>query len=328
MRVLVAVEAWPGTGSGEALAASEAAEVIRETWLATNPEIQVDVRQLASGNPRSADVLTETLSVAGSVQMATAPGAIWLAPAGGAKRWSPTDLGLALRELAAQRENRTVYIPVGDEAPAGDATELWGNDPSELRKKLASLAIVALVSAARPLLGFNGMSAAVRLGRESDPALAQAAQVQEDRWRTIAETADPVAGSVSLLGNDRLSQQPGTGAAGGLAYCLAVVGAKLLPAASTIVAQSGIGDACRDAVISLTVLPEVSPRNIDHGPAAAIAAASGTVGTPSVLLSHDLQVGRRDLMSTGITSAHTADAGIVGLADGIRRIAQTWTPRR
>src|SRR5690606_3711382 len=161
----------------------------------------------------SADAVAGSQSrVGGALAVSTGQGLV-LAPADDERRWNPQALATALLGLAADAARDaqpvTVMVPLGDESPAGDATDLWGGGLAATRKALAPLTMRALVQGTRPLLGFHGMSAAVRAGRESDIALAQSAQDQEQRWSQIAREADALAGPPGLIGPTRLSDSPG-----------------------------------------------------------------------------------------------------------------------
>lgn len=275
-----------------------------------------------------ADAVDGHRSRAGGTEVVEGPGGLWLAPANGASRWNPQGLSTALLGLAAAGEKRVVHVPLGDEPPAGDAVELWGGNAPALRKALATLAVFALPGLNRPLLGFHGMSSAVRDGREHDSAIAMAAQEQERQWAAIALEGDALAATGALLGPSRLSDAPGTGAAGGLAYCLAVLGARLAPASAYVVEAWGIRAASENADLMAAVTGEITPRTLDHGIAQAVAAQAGLRAVPAVVLAPSVQVGKRDLMAAGVASAHEAALGERGLSEGVRRIAQTWTPVR
>jgi glycerate kinase len=213
---------------------------------------------------------------------------------------------------------------LGDEDPAGDAGDLWGGSIAAARAGLTSLAMIALVASSRPLLGFHGMSSAVRAGREADAALATAAQEQEQRWSAMALEGDAIAGAASLIGPSRLSEAPGAGAAGGLAYCLAALGARLTPGAAYVAGALGLGEAAQGADLLVAVTGELTPRTLDAGIASAVAAHAARTGLPAVVLASHVHVGKRDLMAAGLASAHEAGPGRAGLEDGVRRIAQTW----
>ncbi len=255
-----------------------------------------------------------------------------LAPSGSATRWNPHDLSTALLGIAASAsasgERVTVVVPLGDEPPAGDATDLWGGGLEALRTALASITVVALVSASRPLVGFHGMSSALRDGREGDLAIGAAAQEQEARWSAIALAADAVVGRPGLIGPARLSDVRGSGAAGGLAYCLAAAGARLTPASAFLYDLAGAAEAATRANLLVAVTETLTPTALDHGLVVPVAAAAGARAVPCVGIAPSVQVGRRDLMAAGVASAYEAEPGINGLAAQVQRVAHTWTPHR
>jgi len=76
------------------------------------------------------------------------------------------------------------------------------------------------------------------------------------------------------------------------------------------------------------VVGVLDARALDHGTAAAASSLAGRTGVPCVALTGHLAVGKRDLMAGGIAGAHEGAPGEEGLADQVRRVAHTWTPRR
>lgn len=346
MRVLAAVNGWPGD---DALDARTAALAVGEAWLEAAPGSFIEVFPLGDGGPRTADAWPGERSLAGGAEVVTRGAAIWLAPGRGAVRWNPMDLSAALLGLAAatgpvtQAAGKfspaapapgasvrqadtpmTVVIPVGDEAPAGDAPHVWGGSLPALRQALRNLDLVVVATTNKPLLGFHGMSASLIDGREGDLALAAASQEQERRWTEIAREGDAVAGRGSLIGPSRLSDQPGTGAAGGLAYALAALGARIVPASQYLAEASGLADGVSGADLVLGVGGDLTPSALDTGVAASVAAVAARGRVPGTMLTTAVNVGRRDLMAAGLSSAHEAAPGPRGLVDGVRRVAQTW----
>lgn len=304
--------------------AKSAAAVINEAWSVTAPGHEIVTIPVGGGGPRSADVWGGARGLVEGAETITHGGATWLAPTGGSSRWNPIDVAAALIDLSTSGP-RTVVIPVGDEAIAGDAVELWSGSLPITRNLLGDLDIVVLVSSRRPLLGFHGMSAALLEGKEGNAALAAAAQAQEERWQDLAVHGDEVGGRDSLMGPTRLSDEPGTGAAAGLAYALAAVGARLVPASTFIADAAGLhAEVGKGADVVLGITAELTPRALDHGIAVPVSAAAAARGVPAAVLSPGVRVGKRDLMAAGIASAHEAGEGPEGLADGIRRFAQTW----
>ncbi len=324
MRVVAAVNGWPGD---DALDARTAALAVGEAWLEAAPGSVVEVLALGDGGPRSADAWPGERSLAGGVEVVSHGGAQWLAPRKGAARWNPVDLSTALLGLAATGVSGAIVIPVGDDAPEGDAGDLWGDALPALRHAVRNLDLVVIATSNRPLLGFHGMSATLIDGREGDASLATAAQEQERRWTEIARDGDVVADRESLIGPSRLSDQPGTGAAGGLAYVLAALGARIVPAAQYLAEASGLAAAAASADLVLGVGGDLIPSALDTGVAASVAAVAARGGVPATMLSTAVHVGRRDLMAAGLSSAHEGKPGPAGLVDGVRRVAQTWAPR-
>ena len=320
MRVVAAVQGWPGRYR---IDATEAVAIVQTAWGEAIPGAELVTLPVGGGGPRSADVWRGSRGFVDGAETIDHAGATWLAPTGGSSRWNPIDVAAALFGLA--KGGRTVVVPVGDDAIAGDAVELWSGSLPATRKLLAGLDIVVLVSSRRPLLGFEGMSASLLDGKEGDAAVAAAAQAEEERWRDLAAHGDEVGNRSALIGPTRLSDEPGTGAAAGLAYALAALGARLVPASTYIADAAGLNaEVAKGADLVWGISAELTPRALDHGVAVPVAAAAAAHGVPAALLTPGVRVGKRDLMAAGISSAHEAEEGPEGLADGVRRLAQTW----
>lgn len=324
MRVVAAVNGWPGD---DALDPRAAALMVGEAWWEAEPGTVVHALPVGDGGPRTADAWPGERSLVGGAEVVEFRGVRWLAPSQGAARWNPMDLSAALLGLAASATSGPVVVPVGDEAPAGDAVGVWGGALAAVRQALRQLDLVVIATSQRPLLGFHGMSASLMAGREADEALAAAAQRQERRWTKIARDGDAVAARQALVGPSRLSDQPGTGAGSGLAYVLAALGARVVPAAQYLAEASGLAAQGEDADLILGVGGDLTPTSLDNGVAASVAAVAARGAVPATMLSTAVHVGRRDLMAAGLSSAHEAARGPDGLADGIRRVAQTWKVR-
>jgi len=324
MRAVMGVERWPGVDS-----VRDVGRVAAAAWGEVS-DATLEVFAVGDGGPRTADAFPPDRMSVGGVQAVPTQAGLLLSPKSGDPRWNPQHLMAALLGLAAAADEvqGAVIIPVGDASPAGDAIETWGTDPAATRAQLVKLQIRVLVTSDRPLLGFNGMSAVLRSGRESDQAIAVASQEQEARWRGIAQTGDAIAARGTLLGPNRLSDAPGSGAAGGLAYCLAALGATLTRASDYLADAVGLSDAVAGADLVLAVGGPLNPTTLDHGIATAAAKLAARHALPAVALTTDLSVGRRDVMAAGLSGTHEGEPGAAGLADVVRRVAQTWAPRR
>lgn len=317
------VERWPGVES-----VREAGRIAAAAWGEAS-DATLEVFAVGDGGPRTADAFApDRISVGGAQAVPTAAGPL-LSPKGVEQRWNPHDLATALLGLAAAADEvqGAVIIPLGDATPAGDAMDVWGPAPAQTRATLAKLSLRALVTSDRPLLGFHGMSASLRDGRESDQAIAIASQEQEARWRSIAATGDAIAARGTLLGPNRLSDAPGSGAAGGLAYCLAALGATLTRASDYLADAVGLSDAAGAADLVLTLGGPLTPSTLDTGIATTAARLAARHALPAVAITSELNVGRRDVMAAGLSGTHEGEPGASGLADVVRRVAQTWAPR-
>ncbi|MDN4481547.1 glycerate kinase [Demequina muriae] len=331
MQIVVLTESWPTDGDAP-MPAPQTADAVAAAWGASAPHASVQCFAIGDGGVRSGDSLAGRRVQVGGAEAIGAGRSVVLAPTGGEKRWEPHALATALLGLAAEHAGsqpaRTVIVPVGDASPAGDATDLWLGGIAQMRAGVASLDVVVAVASQRPLLGFHGMSAALRDGREVDEAISLAAQAQEDRWAAIARDADAIASVPSLLGSSRLSDLPGTGAAGGLAYALGAIGARIVPGAPLMATLTGADEAAATADLVVAVVPGLEPRSLDDGAVPAAASLAARRGLPAIVIAPESRIGRRDLMNAGLAAAHEGGRGVDGLTAAVRRVAQTWTPRR
>ncbi len=342
MHVVALTESWPNP-DGPSVTPVDAAATVEKAWDLHAPHAAVQSFGIGDGGARSADALAGSRLHVGGVEAVEVSGTLVLAAPDKQTRWEPHSLATALLGIAADGafaasgarsakpapspdKRVTVVVPVGDNPVAGDPTDIWLGGTTAMRAGLAPLDLVIAVSSTRPLLGFNGMSAAVRDGRELDESIARAAQAQEQRWSEIAREGDAVATLRTLIGPTRLSDLPGSGAAGGLAYCLAVLGGRIQPAAPVLSELAGADAAAETADLVVAVVPTLEPRTLDDGviPAASMLAARH--GVPAIVIAPHTRIGRRDLMNAGITSAHEGPPGKDGLSQAVRRVAQTWTP--
>ncbi|WP_430869215.1 glycerate kinase [Demequina aurantiaca] len=347
MRVVMVCQEWDATGP-HPVAADSARDVAVRAWGEAAPHVEIDAFAIGDGGPRSADAVAGSRSRVGGIDAVpfadqgrseADAGALMVVPSGRDSRWNPLDLASGLLGLAAmaQADARriTVIVPVGNADCAGDATLLWGSGaetPSLVgaaRAGLASLDIVILTTTDRPLLGFHGMSSALRDGREADAAVSVAAQAQEERWTGIAREVDAVSSRPMLVGSSRLSDQPGTGAASGLAYCLAALGGRIVTDAAGYLADAaGVARALEgDVAVAVALSPTLSPTSLDHGIASALARAASVAAVPVVAVAPEVHIGRRDLMAAGVAAVYEAGHGADALAAQLGRVAQTWTPR-
>ena len=341
MFVRCVLDSWPGLDVGVAQ------RVVGEQWRERGHDCAVDVVPMPL--PGGARVLADAtrIPVSDVVTGFERRSGMWLAPAlgqgqghfqdGAEQAWDSAALGKALAALAAGESGDgdfaaagtlRIVITVGDTPPHTDPTDVWLGDLAGLKSALESLEILVLVTSDRPLLGFKGMSAAMRDGNESDPFIAQLSQESEKRWSAIAAEADAVSARKTLLGNSRLSDEPGSGAARGLAYCLAALGARVVPFSKALEELLTSGQATpeprHEPDLWVAVTSHLTPRSLDTAVAAAVSGIAARSGIPAVVLTGAAEVGKRDQLAAGLAAVHEAQGDAVGLADGVRRLAQTW----
>lgn len=351
MFVRCVLDSWPGLDVGVAQ------RVVAEQWRERGHDGVVDVvpMPLPAGARALADATR--IPVSDEVTGFQHGAGVWLAPAlgqgqghgqgGAGEAWDSAALGKALAALAAGEigageigageigagaistaRGRRFVIVVGDTAPSSDPTEVWLGDLSALKSAVESLEILVLVTSDRPLLGFKGMSAALRDGNESDPFIAQLSQESEKRWSAIASEADAVSARKTLLGTSRLSDEPGSGAAGGLAYCLAALGARVVPFSRALEellsSRQAAPELRQEPDLWVAVTSHLTPRSLDTAVAAAVSGVAARSGVPAVVLTGAAEVGKRDQLAAGLAGVHEAQGDAAGLADGVRRLAQTW----
>ncbi len=331
MRVVISTEAWPEK-DGTLVSASTVRALVQVAWTATNRDVTLDVFATGGGGPRWIDDLPgKRVTVGGAEAVETEQGMV-LGPNDGETRWNPSDLAAALLGLGASAERDKhvlpVIVPLGDEPPAGDAADLWGGSLEAMRFGTRKLALRALVGSQRPLLGFKGMAAHTMLRREHDPAIATAAQEQERRWADIARAGDALAARTTLLGPSRLSDAPGSGAAGGLAYCLAAFGAELTAGSAFVADVAHLHSRLEGADVAVAIAGSGSHADLDEGSVAPMAEEAARLGIPCVLVAPAVDVGKRGLMAAGVSAAFAAGEGLDALESQVARVAQTWTPAR
>ncbi|WP_307860941.1 glycerate kinase family protein [Cellulomonas wangleii] len=216
-----------------------------------------------------------------------------------------------------------------------------------LRTALAGVDLLAAVDVDVPLLGLTGASAGFS---EQKGATAEQAQDLERALGSFAHAATTALGAVrtgpgaDLLGASdvrpaRPAALPGAGAAGGLGFALALLGARLLPGARLV--ADAVDLPARIAAHDLVVTGEgrTDWQSLHGKVVAEVAARALPLAVPTVVVSGEVLVGRRELSAAGVTAAYPVaegpDAVRVALADPAgtlrartARVARTWSPAR
>ncbi|MCM0638340.1 glycerate kinase [Cellulomonas sp. zg-Y766] len=217
----------------------------------------------------------------------------------------------------------------------------------DLRAALRGTDLVAAVDVDVPLLGLQGASAGFSAQKG---ATQEQAQDLERALGAFAHAATTALGPVrtgpgaDLLGSPdaragRLSALPGAGAAGGLGFALALLGARLLPGARLV--ADAVDLPGRIAAHDLVVTGEgrTDWQSLHGKVVAEVAARALPYAVPAVVVSGEVLVGRRELSAAGITAAYAVadgtDAVRAALGDPAgtlraraARVARTWSPAR
>lgn len=238
-------------------------------------------------------------------------------------------------------------------AGGGALAALRAEDVADLATARAALAGVDLVVATDvdvPLLGLHGASAGFapqkgatpEQAQELERALGHAAALLGDveppapggRARTLLPLGGSPGGGATVP--RRWSGLPGAGAAGGLGFGLAVVGARLLPGSRVVADAVGLAAAVSDADLVLTGEGSFDWQSLHGKVVSAVAAAAVERGVPAVVVAGQVLVGRREWGAAGISGAYAVaerpDLLAASLADPagtlaarVERVARTWS---
>lgn len=216
----------------------------------------------------------------------------------------------------------------------------------DLVRSFAGVDLVAATDVDVPLLGLHGASAGFAPQKGASPELAQHLERALGHYaHLVAEVAVP-AHRRDLLGGDDpralrerardLVQVPGGGAAGGLGFGLAVLGARVLPGAGVVADAVRLSEHVAAADVVVTGEGTLDWQSLHGKVVDAVAQVALRHGVPVVVVAGQVQVGRREWSAAGIAGAyavveHPADlaaclADPAGtLAARVERVARTWS---
>ncbi|NHN55965.1 glycerate kinase [Calidifontibacter sp. DB0510] len=341
-RVLVTGHRFGGLGP------VEATRTARDAWAQAAPQVAVEALPATDGGRGFADVVR---ALRGGEQVLADDGAPYLRD--GDTAWveaaevldavpapDTAPVGELIAALARAGIRHIVLATGGVTTVDGGrgAVEALGG-PVAARERLAGTRLTAVVDDDRGLLGFQGAAAAAGERLRLDPADSQRLETEMGEW--VDEVRRAVPASRDLLSGKQihLDRMPGSGAGGGLAYGLAALGAALVPGPSYWATLARLDQ--RVAVAGLVVIVETvfDWRLMEHSVLRTVADAAAADATPGVVLADEVHVGRREVMSTGLSGAYSVAAtGVIrrerpdaaaaraGLERLAGRIAGTWTP--
>ena len=210
-----------------------------------------------------------------------------------------------------------------------------------VRERLSGIELIGAYDVDVPLLGLHGASggfaaqkgATAEQAQELERSLGHFAQVVGQSLGSDLGRPDLLVGAPRA---PRLSTAAGTGAAGGLGFGLAVLGARLVP--GSVVVAGAVGLAERIAAVELVLTGEgtFDWQSLHGKVVQAVAARALDAAVPTVVLAGQVTIGRREWGAAGIAGAYavaTSDAEVTAsladpsgtLAARAARLARTWS---
>ncbi len=208
-------------------------------------------------------------------------------------------------------------------------------------ERLSGVELVGAYDVDVPLLGLHGASGGFAAQKGATPEQAQELERSLGHFaQVVGQSLGSDLGRPDLLVGapraPRLSTAPGTGAAGGLGFGLAVLGARLTP--GSVVVAEAVGLSQRIAAVELVVTGEgtFDWQSLHGKVVQAVATRALDAAVPTVVLAGQVTIGRREWGAAGIAGAYavaTSDAEVVAsladpsgtLAARAARLARTWS---
>ncbi|QTE28387.1 glycerate kinase family protein [Pengzhenrongella sicca] len=218
---------------------------------------------------------------------------------------------------------------------------------AELRASLAGVELLVATDVDVPLLGLHGASAGFapqkgatdQQAQDLERALGSFAHAAVAALGPDAVRPDLLASSRSASAAARLTGLPGAGAAGGLGFGLALLGARIVSGSGLVADAVGLPARIGAADVVVTGEGTFDWQSLHGKVVAAVAERALAAGVPAIVLAGQVQVGRREWSAAGIAGAYavaeTAEQVAAAFADPAgtlaaraERVARTWSPAR
>ncbi|GLY18661.1 glycerate kinase [Kineosporia rhizophila] len=202
---------------------------------------------------------------------------------------------------------------------------------NQLRERLSGVELIAATDSDVVLLGFKGVSALHAKEKGASPQQAQELDLA---------LGDFARAAVDALGQpQRLVAEAGSGAGGGLAFGLLLLGATRQIGAALVTEAVGLAERLQGAGLVVTGEGSLDWQSLRGKVVTAVARLAQEAAVPTVAVAGQVLVGRRELLSVGVESAYPVarnaaevQASLADpagrLADRAQRVARTWSPRR
>lgn len=220
----------------------------------------------------------------------------------------------------------------------------------DLRAALAGRDLVVLHTHDLPLTGLNGMSADLGTAGRVDAATAQRIEGELARFAHAAVTAvgtpprpdlltSPAAPGVpasARAASAREALTPGSGAGGGSAFAMMLLGARLVDGGTWVADVVDLPARVAAADVVVTGLGVLDAAALDAGVVAAVARTALPTGVPALAVAARLRTGRRDWGAAGLAAGFGVVEDIAAedvwradpaaaLRARVPRVAQTWS---
>lgn len=268
-------------------------------------------------------------------------------------------VGLGQRHPVAHDAGLGVLHALGAVGPGGDlglaGARGWQAEQVAglvgARERLHTVDLVVLRSHDLPLLGVGGASAALAAAGRTDAEHAQrleratgdlvhlldAAGGADGGRRDLLGTPGGALGhALGGRGSGRPALAPGSGAGGGAAYALGLLGARSVDGATWVADAVGLADRVAEADLVVTGVGVLDGTGLAEGVVAAVSAAALPLAVPVVALAPWVRTGRRDWGAAGVAGAYEVverpdqEAGwladpAAALRARVPRVARTWS---
>lgn len=201
-------------------------------------------------------------------------------------------------------------------------------DRLEGAARLRGVELIAATDVDNPLCGINGASAVFGPQKGADPDAVQRLDFALSRFSSVLErdVAD---------GRGELSQRPGGGAAGGIGAALFALGARRESGFGLVADVVGLYEAMDTADLVITGEGSFDHQSLRGKVVSGVAETAGERGLPCLVAAGQVTVGRRELLSAGITRAvslaehyGSVEEAMSRPAEGLRalgaRFARQW----
>ncbi len=199
-------------------------------------------------------------------------------------------------------------------------TALTAADLAPALRLLGGRTLVAATDVSNPLLGLRGATNVY------------GPQKGLSRERLLA--VDAALTHLADLLDRGVADQPGAGAAGGLGYALALLGAQRRPGIDIVAQATGFDERLTEADLVITGEGSLDPQTFTGKVVAGVAQRCAAAGVPCVAVAGRLDVGSRELRAAGVDGAYSmvellgAQASLQrpaqSLATLAERVARTW----